>query len=471
MPATTNAQPPDDVLPDDIGPGWEIVTGEFCQVAPPVVQRCYEGASGYVVVQASPVIMDARAEAQFFASGFNAAAEPSPDLADAWWLPPAAPDAPRSYVVASEQYVFHVALFPFDGAGDTDDALLLDVARDLQARGGGPPTSEAERDVPPELAAVLVEDPPAGYRASAPIRIVEDADRYEAPGMTDRLREIFTRESTTVMRTFTDGSVVIVVMLSEQPYEHLAAAELGTIAGIDIADPAMIPGADRIEDAVTFRIEPATLGIAIRSGNRFVMLQGTPQDPSGEAATVEALVDLASRQAALLPDGDTDPYFFPSRTAAVATAVGVTTAVCLVIAGTGWIAVLRSRRRRPMSDAPSPDVVDVSPAAARRRWGSVVLTVVQILALNAVVVGLLYVIDGVELWSAAIVAGGVLVGVLFTSWRAHAELRPVGPAAPGAACSPSREEPSPPDWPPVSAWSVAWRWRPTASRASPSGRL
>ena len=76
------------------------------------------------------------------------------------------------------------------------------------------------------------------------------------------------------------------------------------------------------------------------------MLQGTPQDPSGEAATVDALVDLASRQADLLPDGGTDPYFFPSRTAAVATAVGVTTAVCLLIAGTGWVAVLRSRRRR-----------------------------------------------------------------------------------------------------------------------------
>ena len=46
------------------------------------------------------------------------------------------------------------------------------------------------------------------------------------------------------------------------------------------------------------------------------------------------------------------------------------------------------------------------------------LTVVQILAVNAVVVGLLYVIDGVELWSAAMVAGGLLIGVLFTSWRA-----------------------------------------------------
>ena len=54
------------------------------------------------------------------------------------------------------------------------------------------------------------------------------------------------------------------------------------------------------------------------------------------------------------------------------------------------------------------------------------LTVVQIVAVNAVVVGLLFAIDGVEWWSAAVVAGGVLLGVLFTSWRAHAELRPVG---------------------------------------------
>ena len=263
-----------------------------------MVQRCFEGASGYLVVAASPVIMDARAEAQFLASGFSTAAEPSPDLADAWWLPPDGTGRlSRATPSPASEYVFLVTLFPFDGADDTDDALLLDVARDVQARGGGPPRRSAEREVPAELAAVLVADPPAGYRASLPIRIVEDADRYEAPGMTDRLREIFTRESTTVVRTFTDGSVIIVVMLAVQPYEQLAAAELGTIGGIDSTDPATIPGADRIEDAVTFRIEPATLGIAIRSGNHFVMLQGTPQDPSGEAATVDALVDLASRQA------------------------------------------------------------------------------------------------------------------------------------------------------------------------------
>jgi hypothetical protein len=425
--SAAHAQPPDDVLPDDIGPGWEIVTAEFCHIPPPWVQRCFQGASGYLVVAATPVIMDARAEAQFMASGFSAAAEPSPDVADAWWLPPETPDDSRAYAVASERYVFLVTLFPFARAREADDTLLLDVARDAQARGGGPPASDAERDVPPELAAVLVADPPAGYRAAPAIRIVEDADRYEAPGVDERERELFARESTSVVRTFTDGGAVIVVMLSVQPYDHLAAAELGTIEGLDVAAPTSLPGADRIEDAVTFRIEPATLGVAFRRGDQFVMLQGTPRDSSGEAATIRALVDLASRQADLLPDGATGPYFFPSKAAAVATAVGVTTAVCLAIAGSGWVDVLGSRRRRPTTDRPAPDVVDVSPAAARRRWGSVVLTVVQILAVNAVVIGLLFVIDGVELWSAAIVAGGVALGVLFTSWRAHVELRPVGP--------------------------------------------
>ena len=177
---------------------------------------------------------------------------------------------------------------------------------------------------------------------------------------------------------------------------------------------------------MAFRVEPATIGAAFRRGDHFVMIQSTPSDPSAEAAAADALIDLATRQAALLPDGDSDPYFFPSRTAAVATAVGVTTAVCLVIAGTGWIAVLRSRRRRPTTAAPAPDVVDVSPAASRRRSGSVVLTAVQIVAVNAVVVGLLFAIDGVELWSAAMVAAGAALGVFFTSWRAKAELRRVG---------------------------------------------
>jgi hypothetical protein len=421
-----NAQPPDDVLPSEIGPGWEIERGDFCQMPSPWMVRCFVGPSGYVLVAATPVLMDSRAEAEFYATGFSAAAEASPDLADAWWVPGESPDAARSYTVATEQYVFLVTLFPLAAATAADDALLLAVARDLQTRGGGPPVSQAERDVPPELAAVLVADPPAGFRASPPIRIVEDADRYEAPGMTDRLREIFERESVSVVRTFTDGGAIVVVTLNVQPYEHLAAAELGTIKNSELAGPAVLPGVDQIENAVAFVIEPETVGVAFRRGGHFVMLQGTPQNPADAAATVDALLELANRQAALLPDGDSDPYFFPSRAAAVATAIGVTTAVCLVIAGTGWVAVLRSRRRRPTAVAPSPDLVDVSPLAARRRRKSVVLTLVQIVSVNAVVVGLLFAIDGVELWSAAIVAGGVALGMLFTSWRARAELRPVG---------------------------------------------
>ena len=68
---------------------------------------------------------------------------------------------------------------------------------------------------------------------------------------------------------------------------------------------------------MAFRVEPATIGAAFRRGDHFVMLQSTPSDPSAEAAAADALIDLATRQAALLPDGDSDPYFFPSRTAAV----------------------------------------------------------------------------------------------------------------------------------------------------------
>ena len=137
---TAHAQPPDDVLPDDIGPGWEIVTGEFCQLQPPWVYRCFEGPSGHLLVAAIPVIMDARFEAEFLASELSPAAESSPDLAAAWRVPPDGPDALRSYAIASERYVLLVTLFPSGRATDADDALLLDVARYVQARGGGPPT-------------------------------------------------------------------------------------------------------------------------------------------------------------------------------------------------------------------------------------------------------------------------------------------------------------------------------------------
>ena len=74
------AQPPDDTLPDEIGPGWEVAAADFCQLGPPWVVRCFSGPSGIVLVAAAPVVMDARFEAQFFASGFNAAAEPSPGV-------------------------------------------------------------------------------------------------------------------------------------------------------------------------------------------------------------------------------------------------------------------------------------------------------------------------------------------------------------------------------------------------------
>jgi hypothetical protein len=184
--ATVRANPPDDVLPDDIGPGWEQATGDFCELGAPWVVRCFSGPSGYVLVSATPVEMYPHFEAQFLATGFNTDAELSPDLTEAWWLPPEASDAPHAYVIGSERFVYLIMLFPFERASASDDALLLSVARDLHARGGGPPRSQAERDVPQELAAVLVAEPPSGFRASPALLIVEDADGYQPP-MSARL--------------------------------------------------------------------------------------------------------------------------------------------------------------------------------------------------------------------------------------------------------------------------------------------
>ena len=340
------AQPPDDPLPDEIGPGWEVATADFCQFAPPWVVRCFSGPSGVVLVAAAPVVMDARFEAQFFASGFNAAAEPSPDARGC--LVAAARGVRRLALLRHRQRAVRLPGHPLS-ARSTNRVRRCPPPR----RCAGSPGPRRRPSRVPGGARRASRDcgGPGGGPAGrlpclAPARIVEDADRYDVP-MSDRLRELFERESRSVVRTFTNGAVIVVVWLSVQPYEHLSAAELGTVEGSEVADPATLAGVDRIEDAVAFRVEPATIGAAFRQRRP---LRDAPEHaigPVAEAAAADALIDLATRQAALLPDGDSDPYFFPSRTAAVVTAVGVTTGVCLVIAGTGWIAVLRSRRRRP----------------------------------------------------------------------------------------------------------------------------
>ena len=232
----------DDGLPDDIGPGWEIVTGEFCQLQPPWVQRCFEGASGYLVVAAAPVMMDARAEAQFMASGRSAprlrrarispmpggcrqkprtplAAMPSPARSTSSWSPSSRSTAPTTPATRC------CSTWRACASPRRRSATVVGGARGAGRHGGDPRRGPAAR--------VSRLAPTPHRRGRRPLR----SARHDGPAARD-----LHAESTTVVRTFTDGDVIIVVMLEVQPYEQLAAAELGAIGGIDFDRSGDDPG-------------------------------------------------------------------------------------------------------------------------------------------------------------------------------------------------------------------------------------
>jgi hypothetical protein len=145
---------------------------------------------------------------------------------------------------------------------------------------------------------------------------------------------------------------------------------------------------------------------------------------------------LAAAQAALL-SGATSRYIFPSLAQSLILALVLTTVACAAAVA---VSRLRARRRRravePHGSLAAPtttpgDVIDVAGRATHLRRRGYALLVVQVVAVNALVVGVLVVLGAIDLPKSAgmtIATVGLLGGVAITAVAARRELAAFGGA-------------------------------------------
>jgi hypothetical protein len=429
----------DPVFLDDVGRGWSSApcpeTGQPA-AGPSVCFAPDDPASGeWLAIGAVPVDMttDPRGYVDLFASSLGGQPFPTPGLALAAGRVTDFGGLTVTIVLIAGEHAYTL-IFATDRPPSEAQAFLLEVARRQEALAGRP---DVEPDAQPPSHALdrLLVTPPAGSG-------LEIAQTTAAPGdLSDigseaRSQEVaeLLQKAPTRMRVLAAGGFPrFFVVLSEQPYDEFAAAGLGGIVDMGLGSLELGPGS--VPDAVGFRF-PAdrggTMGIAFRRG-RYLVSIFTPPLGADEAVTVQGLNEIARLQANLLPSGDTAPYFFPSTATSIGVTAGLTTALAGGALALGRLtAALRRRRSRTKghradgSGEAMPGVEDVTrPAGDLRRRGTA-LVVVDVVAVNAIVVGILGLTD-VVLMPPALAVGllvaGAIGGIVFTAWWARSEVR------------------------------------------------
>jgi hypothetical protein len=425
---------------DDVGPGWSPApcpeTGQAA-AGPSVCFAPDDPASGeWLAIGAVPVDLttDPRVYVDLFAASFGDQPFPTPGLAFAAGRVADFGGLTVTIVLIAGEHAYTLILAT-DRPPMEAQEFLLEVARQQEALAGRPEVAPDEQPSTAHVLDRLLVTPPAGSG-------LEIGQTTDAPGdlsgigseaRSEEVAELL-QEAPARLRTLAAGGFpVFFIVLSEQPYDEFAAAGLGGIVDMGLDPLELGPGA--VADAVGFRYpadQGGTMGIAFRKG-RYLVNIFTPPLGADEEVTARGLNEIARLQANLLPGGDTAPYFFPSTATSLGVTAGLTTAIAGGVLALGRLAAaLRRRRTRTKATAEggpgegSPGVEDVTrPAGDLRRRGTA-LVVVDVVAMNAIVVGTLGVTD-VVLMPAALAVGllvaGALGGIVFTAWWARSEVR------------------------------------------------
>jgi hypothetical protein len=430
----------DPIFPEEVGPGWTPAacpeTGEAA-VGPSVCFAPDDPASGdWLTIGAVPVDLttDPRVYVETSAELLGGQPFPTPGLSVAAGRVAEIGGRVVMIVLIAGEHAYTL-LLNTDRPRSETQAFLLDVARRQEAIAGRP---GAEPDEQPQAAHGLdrlLVVPPAGSG-------LEIAQTLDAPGdlsgigteaRSEEVAELLQEAPARTRILAANGVPVFFVVLFEHPYDEFAATALGAVMDMGLDPLELGPGG--VPDAVGFRY-PAdrggTMGVAFRKG-RYLVNIFTPPLGVGEDVTARGLNEIAWLQAKLLPSGDTAPYFFPSTATSIGVTAGLTTAIIGGALALGRVAAaFRRRRTRTMGHADgssgegSSGVEDVTRAAGGMRRRGTALVVVDVVAMNAIVVGTLGV-TGVLQLPAALAVGlllaGTLGGILFTAWWARSEVR------------------------------------------------
>ena len=345
-------------------------------------------------------------------------------------------------VVASRQHLFSFLFVQASGVELDGPALLVQLAeRQIEAAGGGPvaPAPAAPREVDDaELLAYLPEEPPPGYGLMEASLTLTGENELVTDGLSSpEAADFLNRRSKNVARVWGGDDLTVATGITEFPYEIFAAAALGDYSHLPLEplaiDPLRLP-----PDAVTFdEPEKSQVGIVFRRGPRLVTVLSGYATADFRDAAVSLAVDQTDAVDALLPNGSTEPYEFPSPPSLVV-GLGFTAAlVTAAVAGSRAVAWRRARkvRRRwatadppvalPAPGSPPVHVVDLDEdSAALRRSGRWVAGV-QLLTVNIGVVALAgdFAVPGM-----VVAAIAFLTGLGFTHWWVRREQSLLGPS-------------------------------------------
>ena len=236
-----------------------------------------------------------------------------------------------------------------------------------------------------------------------------------------------------------DRELTAAVSITKYPYEVFAAAALD--AAQDAKDVSIVqsPALSDVPDAVAFvgqGPKAGQVGTSFRRGPySYIVLAQAGQGSSVQDAANVA-VDLTRQAAQLAPQGASAPYRFPPPRSTL-TALAFT-ALLVTGAGASSIGVGRARawtlRRSdstptaavPAADA-APNVAPLDEDAHQLRRRGAVVVIVQLIAVNVIVLAL----AGDFAWTGVAVAlVGLAGGLGFTSWWRQRELGAIGPDAP-----------------------------------------
>ncbi|MGZ8566595.1 MAG: hypothetical protein ACXWXS_06050 [Actinomycetota bacterium] len=427
---------------DDVGPGWSPAP---CPEIGSTVGTiaCFasdDGASDdFLAITVAPFPPDAvpRAFVEIAAVSFGGDPFATPGLAIAAGRSiQGADQAEVSIVMVAGDSVFNLILFT-----DASRTEAIDFVRDLARRqqdiagqpSGGPGTDGGGGVALDRL--LLTPPEGSGFEIVATVDQQLDLSDLRSEARSQAVVDLVSRAPTRMRILSSGGQPAVFVSLEELPYGIFAAAELAGMADLPAERLVTTLDLEGLPDAVGFRLPLEGgdgLGVAFRKGNYMVLLITPSSGPDG-VVTVGELVALARLQADLLPEGETAPYFFPSAARSIVVTVMFTTVICGGALAVGQLAAARgrrrSRRRGPVDGTPtvrSDQVSDVTRSAVTLRRRGLVLALVDLVALNAIVVGILGitgVLRSTFVLSVTLLAAGVLGGILFTAWWARSELR------------------------------------------------
>ena len=461
---TGQAHAADDVddLLDDAGPGFQ--QGQDAPGPLGATTRTFVHPNGQLQLQMIP-LSDGIDVRQMFALVAQVDVpdvveidEPGPPLSRWFALEGVDPEvAPVVFVAfASRSSIFTALLTSDDVTALPPLATLRGLVPRQVERAGGPPPDAAPAPDPidPGLTAFLPAEPATRFGLTSSATVGGKDELPPELGIDPEVTTFLNSRSRTAVRVWTnpDTELSAAVSVTDYPYGVFAAAVLGaTTDGHDLA-ARPFAGVEGVPDVVTFvgqGPKEGQVGTSLRRGRLSVLiLVQAGQGGLEEAAAVA--VDLTRQVDGLLPAGATTPYHFPtppSTIAGLALTAAVVTAAGAAFVGVGraraW--TLRRSSQSPRSpngagDEPAPVEAGPAPTAGSqvvsldedarelRRRGAVVV-VVQLIALNVIVVSL----AGDFGWTGVVVAVlGLAGGLGFTSWWRRRELGAIGPQGSGA---------------------------------------